>query len=422
MNRNTIRIIIVLASILLIGLVTTQIFWVKKADDLEQKQFDHDITEALKNVGREILIHSKDSSVMVDPVKKVTENYFQVAINDTLNPFYLESLLKGEFLKQEINIDFEYGIYDCFSDSVVFKKAIMLAADGSNSETSAPQIKWDRDGHYFGVYFPNRSKAMISQMSFWLISSLVLLVVIVFFAYTISVILKQKRLSEIKNDFINNMTHEFKTPISTISLSSEVLMSPEIANDKERLFNYAQIIKNENNRLKNQVERVLQIATLDKEIKLNKSKIDIHQLIEKVILNFDLALKEKKVVVNISLNATNYEVIADEVHLTNIFQNLIDNAIKYGYQKALVIDILTEDNNGSIQFTIRDNGIGIAKENLKLIFDKFYRVPTGDVHNVKGFGLGLNYVKTMVKEHNGEIEVKSELTKGTTFIVTLPVL
>ncbi|MBL4653030.1 MAG: HAMP domain-containing histidine kinase [Flavobacteriales bacterium] len=422
MNRNTIRIIIVLASILLIGLVTTQIFWVKKAYDLEQKQFDHDITEALKNVGREILIHSKDSSVMVDPVKKVTENYFQVAINDTLNPFYLESLLKGEFLKQEINIDFEYGIYDCFSDSVVFKKAIMLAADGSNSETSAPQIKWDRDGHYFGVYFPNRSKAMISQMSFWLISSLVLLVVIVFFAYTISVILKQKRLSEIKNDFINNMTHEFKTPISTISLSSEVLMSPEIANDKERLFNYAQIIKNENNRLKNQVERVLQIATLDKEIKLNKSKIDIHQLIEKVILNFDLALKEKKVVVNISLNATNYEVIADEVHLTNIFQNLIDNAIKYGYQKALVIDILTEDNNGSIQFTIRDNGIGIAKENLKLIFDKFYRVPTGDVHNVKGFGLGLNYVKTMVKEHNGEIEVKSELTKGTTFIVTLPVL
>ena len=161
MNRNTIRIIIVLASVLLIGLVTTQIFWVSKAYKLEQKQFDHDITEALKNVGREILIHNNDSSFLVDPIKKVTENYFQVAINDTLNPFYLESLLKSEFLKQELNIDFEYGIYDCFSDSVIFKKTITLAVDGSNSETSAPQIKWDRDGHYFGVYFPNRNKAMI---------------------------------------------------------------------------------------------------------------------------------------------------------------------------------------------------------------------------------------------------------------------
>ena len=420
MNRNSIRIIIVLASILLIGLVTTQIFWVSKAYDLEQKQFDHDITEALKHVGKEILVHSKDSSVMVDPIKKVTENYFQVAINDTLNPFYLESLLKSEFQKQEINIDFEYGIYDCFSDSVVFKKAIMLAADGSNLETSAPQIKWDRDGHYFGVYFPNRSKAMISQMSFWLLSSLFLFAVVVFFAYTISVILKQKRLSEIKNDFINNMTHEFKTPISTIALSSEVLMSSEIANDKERLFNYAQIIKNENNRLKNQVERVLQVATLDKEIELNKSKIDIHKLITKVISNFDLALKEKKAVVNRSLDASNFETMADEIHLTNIFQNLIDNAIKYSYQRVPAISVSTVNQKEAIQIVIQDNGIGMAKENLKLIFDKFYRVPTGNVHNVKGFGLGLNYVKTMVEEHNGTIEVESELEKGTKFILTLP--
>ncbi|MBL4624480.1 MAG: HAMP domain-containing histidine kinase [Flavobacteriales bacterium] len=420
MNRNTIRIIIVLASILLIGLVTTQIFWVSKAYNLEQKQFDHDITEALKNVGQEILVHSNDSSVLVDPIKKVTENYFQVAINDTLNPFYLESLLKSEFKKQEINIDFEYGIYDCFSDSVVFKKAIMLAADGSNAETSAPQIKWDRDGHYFGVYFPNRSKAMISQMSFWLVSSMFLLVVIVFFAYTISVILKQKRLSEIKNDFINNMTHEFKTPISTISLSAEVLMNPEISKNKERLFNYAQIISNENNRLKNQVERVLQIAALDKHIELNKSNVDVHQLIQRVLANFELTFKEKNAQVNLAINAKQFKVLADEIHLTNILQNLVDNAIKYSYQTSPLINITTKNRNKAIQITIQDNGIGIAKENLKLIFDKFYRVPTGNIHNVKGFGLGLNYVKAMVEEHNGTIQAESELTKGSKFTLTLP--
>ena len=407
---------------LLIGLVTTQIFWVSKAYKLEQKQFDHDITEALKNVGREILIHNNDSSFLVDPIKKVTENYFQVAINDTLNPFYLESLLKSEFLKQELNIDFEYGIYDCFSDSVIFKKAITLAVDGSNSETSAPQIKWDRDGHYFGVYFPNRNKAMISQMSFWLLSSLFLLVVIVFFAYTISVILKQKRLSEIKNDFINNMTHEFKTPISTISISAEVLMKPEIIKDKERLLSYAQIIHSENNRLKNQVERVLQIAMLDKEITLDKTKVNVHQLVKNIATSFELTFKERNAIVNFDLSATKFEVLADEIHLTNILQNLIDNAIKYSYNSEPRITITTKSTLNSVQISVRDNGIGIAKENIKLVFDKFYRVPTGDIHNVKGFGLGLNYVKTMIEEHNGSVTVDSKLGNGALFTLRLPVL
>jgi len=421
-NRNTIRIIIVLASVLLIGLVTTQIFWVSKAYKLEQKQFDHDITEALKNVGREILIHNNDSSFLVDPIKKVTENYFQVAINDTLNPFYLESLLKNEFLKQELNIDFEYGIYDCFSDSVIFKKTIMLAVDGSNSETSAPQIKWERDGHYFGVYFPNRNKAMISQMSFWLLSSLFLLVVVVFFAYTISVILKQKRLSEIKNDFINNMTHEFKTPISTISLSAEVLMKPEIISNQERLLSYAQIIHSENNRLKNQVERVLQIAMLDKEITLDKTKVDVHRLIKSIATSFKLTFKERNAIINFDLSATKFEILADEIHVANIFQNLMDNAIKYSHKSEPRITIATKSILNSIQITVKDNGLGIAKENIKLVFDKFYRVPTGDIHNVKGFGLGLYYVKTMIEEHNGSITVDSKLGNGALFTLRLPLL
>ncbi len=421
MNRNAIRIIIALASLLLIGLVVTQIYWVSKAYDLEQKQFDHDVTEALKNVGLEILAHSNDSSQLVDPIKKVTENYFQVAINDTLNPFYLESLLKNEFKTQELNIDFEYGIYDCFSDSVVFKKAIVLVSDGSNAETSAPQIKWDRDGHYFGVYFPNRNTAMISQMSFWLVSSFVLLIVVVFFAYTISVILKQKRLSEIKNDFINNMTHEFKTPISTIALSSEVLMNKEISNDKDRLFNYAQIIHNENNRLKNQVERVLQLATLDKEIELNKSKIDLHHLIQQSLSSFELTFKERGSQVEMHFEASKAVILADEIHLTNIIQNLIDNAIKYSYRTTPKLTIRTKNSHNKIIIKIKDNGIGIASENSKFIFDKFYRVPTGDVHNVKGFRLGLNYVKTMIEEHQGTVQVESKLNEGTTFILTLPV-
>ena len=200
MNRTFIRFLILISSTLLIGLLGTQVFWVKKAYDFQEHQFDHNITEALKVVAQEILNHHNDSAILIDPVKQVYENYFQVSINDTIHPYYLESLLKSEFKKQEINANFEYGIYDCFSDSVVFKKAIMIAGDNKEHLTKAPQIKWTRDGHYFGVFFPEKKKNLLQNMTFWFFSSGLILLVMIVFSYAISVILKQKRLSEIKNE------------------------------------------------------------------------------------------------------------------------------------------------------------------------------------------------------------------------------
>ena len=199
-------------------------------------------------------------------------------------------------------------------------------------------------------------------------------------------------------------------------------MKPEIIKDKERLLSYAQIIHSENNRLKNQVERVLQIAMLDKEITLDKTKVNVHQLVKNIATSFELTFKERNAIVNFDLSATKFEVLADEIHLTNILQNLIDNAIKYSYNSEPRITITTKSTLNSVQISVRDNGIGIAKENIKLVFDKFYRVPTGDIHNVKGFGLGLNYVKTMIEEHNGSITVDSKLGNGALFTLRLPVL
>jgi two-component system phosphate regulon sensor histidine kinase PhoR len=259
-------------------------------------------------------------------------------------------------------------------------------------------------------------------MDFWVFSSLVILLVVIFFAYAMALILKQKRLSEVKTDFINNMTHELKTPISTIALSSEVLTSPNIQNDPERFHRYATIIKNENNRLKAQVDRVLQVATLSPDkLKLKEEELDLHDIIQKAVATFQITANEKNGHITAQLDARHAVIRGDRVHITNIIYNLLDNACKYT-ERSPVISISTQNENENILVKVADNGIGIPAGDLKNIFEKFYRVPTGNIHNVKGFGLGLYYVKTIVKAHHGKISVKSQIGSGTEFCVALPYL
>jgi two-component system phosphate regulon sensor histidine kinase PhoR len=249
---------------------------------------------------------------------------------------------------------------------------------------------------------------------------MVLVVVILFFGYSLFVILQQKRLSEIQKDFINNMTHEFKTPISTIAISADVLKNPDIVKQPERLLRYATIIQNESHRLKNQVERVLQMAVADKrEIKLKLEIVDIHQIIEKSVQSIQTILDTRKGKIHYSFKALRSELIGDTLHLTNIIYNLLDNAIKYcDRQPEIYVTTLSVRNGVLIQ--IKDNGIGISPEAQSLIFEKFYRVPTGNLHNVKGFGLGLNYVKVLVKAHKGYIKLNSKVNEGSIFSIFLP--
>ena len=258
-------------------------------------------------------------------------------------------------------------------------------------------------------------------MWFMLLVSIMFMIILVFsFYYTISTIFKQKKLSEIKNDFISNMTHEFKTPISTISLACEVLSDNSIEKTKEKTGNYVKMISDENKRLSLLVENILQTAILDKgQFKLKVQSTDIHAVIEQTIENIKLQVENKQGEITTSLNAEKHIINVDRIHITNIIFNLIDNALKYSTTQP-VIKILTKSNKNGIYIFVKDNGMGISKENQQRVFDTMYRVHTGNVHNVKGFGLGLSYVKAVVEKHGGLIKVESELNKGSTFIVYLP--
>lgn len=419
MSRLTLRIVIVLAGLSIAGITFTQIYWVRKAFDIRENQFYRDVDAALRNVANRIFEINKTPSAANNPVTQVSTNYFIVNINGPVDPKMLDFLLETEFEKRNITTDFESGVYDCIYQCMAHD------SDGSTgntrlvNEASLPKTA-PMDGYYFGVQFPRMEANLISQMGIWVFSSAVNLVVIFFFVYTLFVILKQRRLSEIQRDFINNMTHEFKTPISTIAISAEVLKDPSIVNTPERLLNYTTIIQNENNRLKQQVERVLQMARLDKEqIKLKKEVLDVHEIIREAVKNISIN-KSVKSEIELDLQSENSSVNADRLHLTNVFFNLLDNAIKY-CKETPRINVTTTILNDLLHISVKDNGIGISQENHRKVFQKFYRVPTGNIHDVKGFGIGLNYVKLVVESHKGKINLASELGKGSTFTLILPV-
>ena len=418
-KNSTIRLIVILATLCITGITITQLYWVRRAFDLKEAEFERTVTAALYNVAQQIYDINDTPPPSNNPVKQLSTNYFVVMVNNELNARLLEFLLRTEFEKRNIMVDFEYGIYDCTHEKIIYGNYVPLKSKQKNISNSLPQ--WSTHGYYFGVQFPNREAHIINQMGIWSFSSFVLLLVIVFFSYTLFVILKQKRLSEVQKDFINNMTHEFKTPISTIAVSTEVLKDPNIVNQPERLLNYTSIIEKENLRLKQQVERVLQMARLDKEdMGLKKERVEMTQLIQDAIRNTSVALNEKRGIVKEECDSNPCLLHVDKLHITNVLANLLDNAIKYCRVEP-EITIKTRHHAKGVTVEVHDNGIGISSENHKRVFQKFFRVPTGNVHNVKGFGLGLSYVKTIIEAHGGTITLQSEVGKGSLFRFFLPV-
>lgn len=445
MNRRTINTVIVLGILSLLSIMVIQGVWIRKTistqatsleiqereDSLNFVRFTENTHIALSNVIKDIALQSSDSSDLYGAVKQIEPNYFSVDINEELQPYYLETLLKREFYAQQVRYDFQYGIYDCFTDSIIFGNLMKYVGDSTfssketTSEAPLPEAIWSKDGHYFTVYFPDvKENGNVTQLStsyspyFYLI--FIVVVILIFFGFTVNVIMRQKRLSEVKTDFINNMTHELKTPISTIGLSAEMIMRSDIS-DKEKLQQYAGIIFKENKRLEHQVERVLNVAKMDKDkLSLKKERFDVHELLDEAKDNFEFNQTEKGGSIHLELDATQYEIDADPVHLSNVVYNLMDNAVKY-CDHAPDITLKTQSDKRWFSLEITDNGIGIRREDLKMIFDKFYRVPTGNRHDVKGFGLGLYYVKLIIEEHGGQINVKSTVGKGTTFSIKLPI-
>jgi two-component system phosphate regulon sensor histidine kinase PhoR len=355
--------------------------------------------------------------------------YTKRPLRERVNRFLLDTLLRKEFAENGIHLPFEFAVQGPASNELIFSTASMNPADWETNSYKASLFPNEtlQGQNALYVYFPDRQKYILSNMGVMFSGSAVLILVIMACFYmAVTTILRQKKLSDIKNDFINNMTHEFKTPISTIALAAEMAQessakgNPSVA--EPRLQRYLGIIREENKRLGTHVEKVLQMALLDKgEVKLKLSDVNIHDLIEKVLNGQSVQIEQKEGEIELDFGAVDEIVSCDELHISNVLNNLVDNAIKYSPDK-LMLTIQTKNENNGLSISISDRGMGMSRDQIQRIFDTFYRVPTGNVHDVKGFGLGLSYVKKMTEAHHGSVSADSKPGEGSTFTVWLPLL
>lgn len=361
-----------------------------------------------------------------DMVNEIFEEIVNVDLYnqaDEIDTEALDSLLRQQLKDKGIGADYVYGIFDPFMNAFFVegeeKDVEGILASGHKVNLTPGNVF--SQPKFLSIFFPNQNKYLLRTM--WLlltISAMFILVIIFSFSFTVSTIIRQKKVSEIKNDFINNMTHELKTPISTISLACQALSDPDIKTREGIVDNYINVIADENKRLAMVVENVLRTAVMDKgELKLKIVDIDVNQVVDQVLHNMKIQLEQRGGQFITDLKAMHTLVQADKIHLTNVVFNLVDNALKYT-EKIPLIKVGTRNESDGVVVYVEDNGIGISKENQKKIFDKLYRVPTGNIHNVKGFGLGLSYVKAIIDKHNGWIKVKSELNKGSRFEILIP--
>ena len=344
------------------------------------------------------------------------------SITQRISSQQLQNLLTSELNFYGIKTPFEFGI---FSNGLATKVKSENFKYNKKFSYDIP-VFTDNDGvskYQLLVSFPEKKLFLISDLvSISLLSFLFTAIIIIAYYSALNQLNRQRQISEIKTDFINNMTHEFKTPIATINLALDAIKNPKIIDDKEKVFRYLQMIKDENKRMHAQVENVLRISKLEKkELDISKESHNIHDIVEEAIEHVNLIIEDREGIINVNLKATRISVLLNDVHFTNVLVNILENAIKYSPDKP-IIDVSTENIKNFIIIKIKDKGLGISKVAQKKIFDKFYREHTGDIHNVKGHGLGLSYVKRIVDDHNGEVMVESEKGKGSTFIIKLPVI
>lgn len=420
MKGKTLRYIIFLATISIVGIFLIQFVFLKSSYNYSENQFRESASVALKEVAWQILLASGNSANFdnIAPVEIVSDDYYLVNVDAVIDEDLLKTHLIEELRKHEIYIDFEFAI---FNPEEEMMEEGTLFSDKHEEVISNFEFATNEDyTYYFGIHFPNRSAFFISQLSIWCFFTGLLIVVVLFFGYTLSVIIRQRQLSEIQKNFINNLTHELKTPISSIALSAEVINKKEILQSPKRLFEYARIIQEQNKRLSKNVEKVLNLASLEKNrIHLNLKEINITQFLNETTAQFKQTDFGQKAEITLNLDKNYVKIVADKFHFSHLVLNILENATKYCKQNPIIKFNLIQNKN-FIELSITDNGIGIPKDQRKKIFKKFYRIPTGNVHNVKGFGLGLDYVKKIVIAHKWRIKVDKTPTGGSIFTLSIP--
>jgi two-component system, OmpR family, phosphate regulon sensor histidine kinase PhoR len=419
LKTNKLSIIIVLGLVATIGILVAQLLWTKEAFNLEERKFSQKAHIALLEVVKHLYEGTNHELPSESPIKKISNDYYVVNVDNDFEPEILEFYLKSEFKKFNLTTDFEYAMYNCQSDEMIYGNYVSQAEKtGPKKAISFPKHK--NLIYYFAIRFPNQTTFLLSSLRFWFVLSFVLIVILLVYVYSIYTIIQQKKYSELQRDFINNMTHEFKTPLSSILIASNYLkQQTPIQNDK-KLSNYTDIIISQSKKLNNHVEKILTIAKTDNApMVLEKEKIELIKIIADVIEN--IKLKYNTANIKIQSLLTTVDIIADPFHFSNLIYNILDNSIKYCDEKPeIMIDLSMTYTHLVIQFI--DNGIGIIDQHLPFMFDKFYRVPSKKSNEVNGFGLGLYYVKKVCLMHQWKISVKNNDEKGITICIQIPAI
>jgi two-component system, OmpR family, phosphate regulon sensor histidine kinase PhoR len=423
MNRKNIVLLVIVMTGALVGLLSMQLFWIRNASDLKEITFRRSVNEAMAKVVYKLEGMEQRKASEANQYGGMLNFNKHLDYSEFVTSGRLDSLISLELNMKGIDTRFEFGIYKPEKDLFLMEKSgnvrQQLIRKGYAFQLFATDTFTSPE--YLLVWFPNEKQFLLTELWGMLLISIILIVVIVYsFSYTVSTLIRQKKLSEMKSDFMNNMTHEFKTPITTISLACETMKDPSFEKSDAFYETYIHMIKEETNRLSLLAEKILQSAVIEKgQLKMKHEQVDLHAVIREVVKNQRVQVELKDGEIHTGLRAKEHVIEGDKVHLTNLVYNLLDNANKYS-PKKLVIRVNTDNTQKGVIMTISDNGIGISKAEQKRVFEKLYRVPTGDIHGVRGFGLGLSYVKTIVDEHKGTIHIESEVNAGSKFEVYLP--
>lgn len=416
MKTSKLNSIIVLGFVATIGILMVQLLWTKEAFHLEEKKFSQKVHIALLEVVKKLYLGTNRDIPADNPVKKIANDYYVANVENDFSPDVLKHYLQEEFAKVALNTDYEYAMYNCQSDAMVYGEYVSTNNAINNSEKiNFPKHK--NLVYYFAIRFPKETTFLLNSLRFWLFLTVALILVLLIYVYSIYTIIQQKKYSDLQRDFINNMTHEFKTPLSSILLASTYLNKQEVINENDKLKNYTQIIIQQSQKLNNHIEKILNIAKSDSApLALEKQEIALVTILRESVEN----IKERHPNTEVTIfSKREYTIQADIFHLTNIIYNILDNSVKYS-QKTPHITISIREEKSNLRIEFQDNGIGVSEKNLPLLFDKFYRENNKKSNEINGFGLGLYYVKKICLQHHWKIQACNNKPNGLVISIVIP--
>jgi two-component system phosphate regulon sensor histidine kinase PhoR len=416
LKNRKLTIVLLLGLVAITGIVIVQVLWMRHAFSMEGRKFSEKVQISLLKTLERLYKYNNNVFPLQNPIQQISNDYYIVNVNNDFEADVLEYCLKSEFERANLLTDFEYAIYKCESDEMVYGNYVSFSGKDQAPTMHFPK----RKGlvYYFAIRFPNESGYLLGRMQLWLALAGIMVVILLIYVYSIFTILRQKKYSDLQRDFINNMTHEFKTPLSSILIASTYLSKQEQIKADQKLGTYTGIIIDQSQKLNKHIEKILNIARWDDApLELNKQTLKVVPIVQNIIDN--IKLKHEHLVTAINSSSADLEIVADEFHFTNLVYNLLDNSVKYCEGEPNVeIKISDEDRTVRLEFT--DNGIGIPKKDLSFVFDKFYRIQDKKRSEVNGFGLGLYYVKKVCLLHQWKINLFNNAEKGLTVSLQIP--